>query len=494
MPKHDMTSVSFVSLADKKQGSIHEIACHIHKISVAVMYAIRYIVVMFTLTWYSAADYMGEFCLEKSVAFIDYNYKCSFTKQDVKAFFNRDNIMYQCKHNCSVEIHDEWNLDLKNSFVYRVNELQLTIDGLTLTHKDCQYWYTSWKATFKIICASWTHDTCILICPPGYFNVNGHCLLDNVVVGMACTLKEQCKGTEHSGVCSKGTCACKKGYIFIDQLCYEDNVVVGGACTLKEQCKGTEHSGVCSNGTCACEKGYISIDQHCYEGNVSLDNQCLYHAQCSGSPNASCRDGNCSCIEGYVPDKSSKCILRLESNDKETFIGDQRESSLGSTLGALLGGVLLGVLITTVIGFIFYKRSQQNYIKRQTEEPTVVFADNHAYGTARIQGNTDNASTNNKNNQRQIVNVSPYTPSDESPEYGNVSQTSRTKRANENIYNHLNEKETPDDDDNYDHACAATGHTRGNFDSEYSSMRDVDKDYGTSVAKRADEYFTLEQN
>ena len=36
---------------------------------------------------------------------------------------------------------------------------------------------------------------------------------------------------------------------------------------------------------------------------------------------------------------------------------------------------------------------------RQTEEPTVVFADNHAYGNARIQGNTDNASGNNKNNQ-----------------------------------------------------------------------------------------------
>ena len=40
------------------------------------------------------------------------------------------------------------------------------------------------------------------------------------------------------------------------------------------------------------------------------------------------------------------------------------ESSLGSTLGALFGGVLLGVLITTVIGFIIYKRSQQNYKTR----------------------------------------------------------------------------------------------------------------------------------
>ena len=97
--------------------------------------------------------------------------------------------------------------------------------------------------------------------------------------------------------------------------------------------------------------------------------------------------------------------------------------------------------------------------------------------------------------KRQIVNVPPYAPSDESPEYGNVSQTSRTKKANEDIYNHLNEKEKPDDDDNYDHACAATGHTRGNFvDSDCSSMRDVDKGYSSSVAKGSGDYFTLEQN
>ena len=97
--------------------------------------------------------------------------------------------------------------------------------------------------------------------------------------------------------------------------------------------------------------------------------------------------------------------------------------------------------------------------------------------------------------KRQIVNVPPYAPSDESPEYGNVSQTSRTKRTNDDIYNHLNEQEKPDNDDNYDHACAATGHTRGNFvDSDYSSMHDVDKGYGSSVAKGTGDYFTLEQN
>ena len=95
--------------------------------------------------------------------------------------------------------------------------------------------------------------------------------------------------------------------------------------------------------------------------------------------------------------------------------------------------------------------------------------------------------------KRKIVNVPPYAPSYESPEYGSVSQTSKSK-GNEDIYNHLNEREKPDDEDNYDHACAATGHTRGDFDSDYSSMRDVDKGYGASVGKGTVNYFTLEQN
>ena len=68
-----------------------------------------------------------------------------------------DKNMYQCQHNCSVEIHDYWNDDLKNLYAYRVNELQLTINGLTLTHNVCQFVSETWRAYFKIICASWTH-------------------------------------------------------------------------------------------------------------------------------------------------------------------------------------------------------------------------------------------------------------------------------------------------------------------------------------------------
>ena len=95
--------------------------------------------------------------------------------------------------------------------------------------------------------------------------------------------------------------------------------------------------------------------------------------------------------------------------------------------------------------------------------------------------------------KRKVVNVPPYAPSDETPENGNIAQTSVTRT--EDIYNHLNEKEELDGEDDYDHACAATGLSRGGyFDSDYSSMRDVDKGCSKSAKNGNDSYFTLEQN
>ena len=54
--------------------------------------------------------------------------------------------------------------------------------------------------------------------------------------------------------------------------------------------------------------------------------------------------------------------------------------------------------------------------------------------------------------QREVINIEPNLP----PEYCNVSNKSVRQPRNEDIYNHLNEKEEREDSDNYDHACAAT--------------------------------------
>ncbi|XP_078309451.1 uncharacterized protein LOC111106778 [Crassostrea virginica] len=158
------------------------------------MYAIRYIVVTLTLTWYSAADYMGEFCLEKGVAFIFEEYKCSFTKETAQVFFNKDSIMQHCQRKCRVDLR--WYYLADHDDKYRVRDLQLTIGGFTLMYKVCPYSYETLSTVLNITCLSrtqdvytvWTEgncdfncthilDTCICSCPPEYIMLNGHCLL-----------------------------------------------------------------------------------------------------------------------------------------------------------------------------------------------------------------------------------------------------------------------------------------------------------------------------
>lgn len=65
--------------------------------------------------------------------------------------------MYQCQNKCSVEIHAIFENDLNYADVYRVHELQLTMGGLTWTHKVCQFVFRHWTATIKIICSTSTH-------------------------------------------------------------------------------------------------------------------------------------------------------------------------------------------------------------------------------------------------------------------------------------------------------------------------------------------------
>ena len=54
--------------------------------------------------------------------------------------------------------------------------------------------------------------------------------------------------------------------------------------------------------------------------------------------------------------------------------------------------------------------------------------------------------------QREVINIAPHKP----PEYCYVSHKPQRQPRNEDIYNHLNEKEEREDSNNYDHACAAT--------------------------------------
>lgn len=58
--------------------------------------------------------------------------------------------------------------------------------------------------------------------------------------------------------------------------------------------------------------------------------------------------------------------------------------------------------------------------------------------------------------QRQVLNVSPLTQSERSPEYSNTPGQQTTVTVTDDVYNHLNEKEETQDGDTYDHACTTT--------------------------------------
>lgn len=93
------------------------------------------------------------------------------------------------------------------------------------------------------------------------------------------------------------------------------------------------------------------------------------------------------------------------------------------------------------------------------------------------------------NKQMQVLNVSPLTRSEKLPEYSN---TQRAVLVNDDVYNHLNEKEEAQDRDTYDHACAATISGHAIELGDYSNHDGLNDDYNLSARKGTDDYSTLE--
>lgn len=93
--------------------------------------------------------------------------------------------------------------------------------------------------------------------------------------------------------------------------------------------------------------------------------------------------------------------------------------------------------------------------------------------------------------QRQVLNVSPLTLSERSPEYSNTSGQQNTVTVTDDVYNYLNEEEETQDGDTYDHACAATKNGHAMIMSDYSNHHGLNDDY-KSAGRGTDDYFTLE--
>lgn len=63
----------------------------------------------------------------------------------------------------------------------------------------------------------------------------------------------------------------------------------------------------------------------------------------------------------------------------------------------------------------------------------------------------------------------------------------------DDVYNHLNEKEETQDENTYDHACAAAAKGHRDLD-DYSYLRSMDDGTAVSGGTGNDNYYTLEQN
>lgn len=94
--------------------------------------------------------------------------------------------------------------------------------------------------------------------------------------------------------------------------------------------------------------------------------------------------------------------------------------------------------------------------------------------------------------QRQVLNVSPLSRSEQSPEYRNSSGQQSAVTVTDDVYNHLNEEEETQDGDTYDHACAATKKVQLIELGDYSNHQGLSDDYNLSAGTATDDYFTLE--
>ncbi|XP_078339757.1 uncharacterized protein LOC144627247 [Crassostrea virginica] len=339
--------------------------------------------------------------------------------------------------------------------------------------------------TYNHQCSASPYAACLegtCKCIDGYKAQNdGHCGKENQSFGGLCSQNDQCSTT----ICRKGRCVCRSEYVFIDDDCYKRDVSLNQHCIYNHQCSASPyaacldgtckcidgykaqydghcgkekasyggfclrsdqctHSTVCENERCTCKQGFIFINSECHE-SVPLNRSCVHHMQCSESSYAACVKGKCDCIAGYIPANSSLCVL------------DAPGSTSLSTLGILFRGLFLGVFITAGIVFIIYHRIKSS--EKRRPEPCISYTQT-VYGLTRAAEFNHSGSSSPQNTMREVINIEPNLP----PEYCNVSNKSVRQPRNEDIYNHLNEKEEREDSDNYDHACAAT------FDIEDSNL------------------------
>ncbi|XP_062584954.1 uncharacterized protein LOC134246581 [Saccostrea cucullata] len=206
-----------------------------------------------------------------------------------------------------------------------------------------------------------------------------------------------------------------------------------------------------------------------------------------------CRDGHVTVNETYCKP--------VEINGKEPakmFLNQEQANGIGATIGAVFGGFFLGVVLSALITYLISRRYMANIQKR--DETSIKF-DGHSTHIAPISesNRTQSAKTTEQTYQRKIVNVPPYSPSMESPMYSNVKEAKTSQMKEEDVYNHLHEKEHEEPENVYNHASCSSGLTTeadyGHLNAGRSNEGVVlpeDDVYAHTEAANHDNYFVLE--
>lgn len=384
-------------------------------------------------------------------------------------------------------------------------------------------------------------------CRKGYFSYNYQCYPENAIEAGRCVLNKQCTAngnTQSKRICIDGTCVCEEGYTLIQYTCHEVNLSLNQSCIVNDQCSGFPYAicldgkcscihgyiaensthcvlknkvevgsciddqqckendnpnsnRVCINGMCVCEDGYTLLEHTCLEVNLSLNQSCFVNNQCFGLPYASCLEGKCSCIKGYTAVNTTDCMLtQIVLNDAslQTENLESTINNMGPILGALFGGLLLGVFLASGIIYYMYRRSFHSNNKRK--QPGVLYAVNDTYKDARDDNTVLNkvSSKINKEKQKKVLNVSPLTRSQESPEYCNTSGKQSAAALMDDVYNHLNEIKETVNENTYDHACAVSAKSQNKDLDDYSYLRGINGNTVVSGGTGDDNYSTLEHN
>ncbi|XP_062568861.1 tenascin-like, partial [Saccostrea cucullata] len=447
---------------------------------------------------------------------------------------------WQCTGTFNADVCKDNRCTCKSGFIshnQRCFQADVPIGGLCVSDIQCR------DANYSAVCLKWK-----CTCREGYTAIQNSCFEGSVAFGGFCHWNKQCTGSLYADVCKNNSCVCKSGYISYNQTCYQGNVAIGGFCHWNEQCTGSLHADVCKNNSCVCKSGYISYNQTCYqelnfdnvcfswnqtckdltrecsilrnqnvgicvckleylgfgaiclEGNLKINQSCERNEQCTATQDLECQNGTCMCRDWHVPVNETYCIP-VKINGKEAgkmFLNREQANGLGATIGSVFGGFFLGVVFSALIAYLISRRYKTSMPKR--DETSIKFDRHSAHIAPMSESNrTQSAKNTEQTYKRKIVNVPPYSPSMESPTYSNVKEAKTSQMKEDDVYNHLHEKEDEETENVYNQASCSSGQTTeddyGHLNAGRSNEGVVlpeDDVYAHTEAANNDNYFVLE--